>query len=354
MRTKKLIILMTYSFLTITIWSFDLSLAELYQYSPDGNDFTEINITRDLFKSVRETDNEGVLSLSRTNSKDIPKSILDAALLSESENNDFILYGFLKVSKNYYDFEVKLYDREGGEIKTVFYAKNSSSNYDELIKTMSMQIVTYFHKTLGVTSCLVDLQKEHGVIDIESGLGYWIPFYPWAESLMGLVSVHVASSLTPVNPLFKWDIFTFALGYGIGVDYSLGMNKEGFEAYSLHSVRLGFPVTLSTLWHYSNKLIFSMAPELQVDVLIQDRLYGSLVSEKSTALSLCTSIGYEYLFTNKRFSLGFATRLHTTFYTNILFSIEPSFYCRYRFNPANKAEAWSEASFLLGHITKGD
>ena len=332
MKIKKLLISIIYISLTIYVWSFDLSLANLYQYSPNGNEFNEKNIAKDLFKSLREADIEGLLSLSRTKSKDIPKSILDTAGICESENSDFILYGFLKATGNYYDFEVKLYDREASEIKTVFYAKNTTLGYEELVQTMSERIVIYFYKTLGVTSRKVEEETERGVIDIEGGLGYWIPFYPWAESLMSLVSIHLSSSLTPTDSLFKWDIFTFALGYGFGLDYSLGMNKEGFESYSLHSIRMGFPVSLSAIWHYRNKLVLQIAPELQLDLLYQDRLYGSVVGEKSTVFSLSSSIGYEYLFIEKRFSLGFAARLHTAFYKNILLTVEPSFYCRYRFN----------------------
>jgi len=345
MRIKNLLISIIYISLTISIWSFDLSLANLYQYSPNGNEIKKKDITGDLFNSLRKTDKEGILSLSRSKSKDIPKSILDTAGLSESENRDFLLYGFLKISKNYYDFEVKLYDREAGGIKTVFYAKNISSGYNELVQTMSDRIIAYFYKTLGVTRRMVEEEKERGVIDLESGIGYWIPFDPWAESLIGIAAFHVSSSLIPVDSLFEWDIFTFTLGYGLGLNYSLGMNKEGFEGYVLHSIGFGLPVSFSALWHYRNKIIFQIAPELQVDILTQDRLYGSLVTEKSAAFSLSTSIGYEYLFIRQRLSLGFLTRFHTAFYNNILFSIEPSFYCRYRFNPLNKI--WSEA-------TKGD
>ena len=313
MRTRKLLISVVFILLSGSIWSFDLSLANFYQYSPNGNTFTEQDITTDLFKSLKETDKEGILSLSRTKSKGIPKSIIDAAIVSKSEKSGFILYGFLKVAGNYYDFEVKFYDHIAGEIKTVFYAKNTTLGYQELVETMSDRIITYFYKTLGVTKRQADEKKEHGVIDIESGLGYWIPFNPWAESLMGLVSIHVSSSLTPIDPLFKWDVFTFALGYGIGLDYSFGMNKEGFESYSIHLIRMGFPVTLSATWHYRNKIIMQIAPGLQLDLLFQDRLYGSVVGEKSAVFSLSTSIGYEYLFTGKRLSLGFETRLHTAF-----------------------------------------
>jgi len=335
---KKILISILYFLFTLSLWSFDLSLANLYQYSPNGNDFKERDITKDLFKRLREVDKEGLLSLSRTKSKDIPKSILDTAAIAESEDIDYILYGFLKVELNFYDFEIKLYDRDAACIKTVFYTKISIDNYDNLVLTISNRIITYLYKTLGVTRQLDEKEIEYGVIDIKSGIGYWIPFDPWAESLIGIAAFHISSSLTPVDSLFEWDIFTFTLGYGLGLDYSLGMNKESFEGYVLHSIGFGFPVSFSALWHYRNKIIFQIAPELQVDILTQDRLYGSIVTEKSASFSLSTSLGYEYLFTRQRLSLGISTRFHTAFYNNIFFSIEPSFYCRYRFNSMEKGD----------------
>lgn len=342
MRIKKLLISIILFVLTLSLWSFDLSLANHYQYSPDGNEITERDITKDLFTGLREADAEGVLFLSLIKSKNFPKSILDAAAISESEGIDFLLYGFLKVEKNYYDLEVKLYDRDAARIKTVFYAKNSIDNYENLVQTISKRIIAYFYKTLGVTRQLDEKEIEYGVIDIKSGIGYWFPFNPWSESLIGMFSLHIDTSLTPVSSLFKWDIYTFALGYGLGFDYSLGMNKEGYESYYFHSMKFGFPVSLSALWHKRNKLFFQIAPEIQLDILVQDRLYGSLTDEKSAIFSLSTSIGYEYIFTDKRLSLGVETRLHTAFYKQTFFSAEPSFYLRYRCKPLNKA--WSEAS----------
>lgn len=338
MKIKNLLISILLFILTFSLWSFDLSLANLYEYSPSGNAFTEKNITEDLLRSLRVADKEGILSFSKTKSKDIPKSILDTAALSEFEDIDFIVYGFLKVEEDYYDLEIKLYDRDAGGIKTVFYSKNSIDNYEKLIQTMTDQIVTYFYKTLGVIRKKEELIKENGVIDLEFGLGCWFPFEPWAQSLMGLVSTRINTSITPVDTLFKWNIFSVTLGYGIGINYSLGMNKEGYESYFFHSIRFGFPVSLSAIWHKRNKIVFQIAPELQLDILEQNRLYGSLVEEKSTAFSLSASIGYEYIFTDNRLSLGVAASLHTAFYKKILLSAESYFYLRYRFKALNKED----------------
>lgn len=330
MRVKKILIFMIYISLTTFVWSFDLSIANLYQYSPEGNTFTERDITKDLLQSLRVADKEGILSLYFIKSKDIPKSVLDTATLSEAENINFILYGFLKVTGNYFDFEVKFYDREAGGLQTIFYAKNTTTDYDELVQTMSARIIRYFNKTLGVTKRKREEEKEFGIIDIESGLGYWIPFDTWAETLMGLGTFHLSSSLTPVDPLFSWDIFSFALGYGLSLDYAPGMNREGYESFFMHIIRFGFPITFSTIWHFRNRILLQIAPELQFDILVQDRLHAETIVKKSAAFSLSGALGYEYIFTKKRFSLGGLVRFHTAFYTNIFFTIEPAFYCRYR------------------------
>ncbi len=335
-KTKRAYFVLLSIFLSVQVWSFELALADIYQYSPDGESFTVKTITEDLYKSLRKTDREGVLSLSEIKGGGIPKSILDAAALSERKNLNYLLYGFLKVTESSYDFEVKLYDREAGEIQKVFYAKESLDNYGDLVETMSRRITGYLYKTLGVTRRKEAAEKERGVMDIESGLGWWIPFNPWAEVLMGLGSFHVSGNLTPLSPLFTWDIYGFTPGYGISLEYAPGMNREGYESSFFHTIRFGFPVTLSVLWHYRNRVNLQLAPELQVDVLVQDRLYGSVVNKTSAAFSLGISAGYEYLFTGSRFSAGFAVRFHTAFYKTPLFSAEPCFYGRYRFHPASK------------------
>ncbi len=338
MRKRASVFILFCLFFSLNIWSFDLGIARIYQYSPEGAEFEERDITGDLFNKVRESDRNGVLDLVMIRKRFIPKSILDAAVVSETENIDFLLYGFLKVTGNYHDFEIKLYDRKAGEIKNIFYAKNNTSGYEELIQTIADRILFYFYKTLGTARRNGEAEKEYGVIDIEFGTGYWIPFKPWSDTLSGLVAVHTSFGLTPVNPLFRWDIFRFSLGYGIGLDYSLGMNRDGFESYTFHSGRVGFPVTLSVWWHRVNRVVLGIAPLLQVDFLLQDRLYWRQVSKISSAFSLSALLGYEYVFPESRSSLGISLRFNTAFYTNILFTADSSLYYRYTFSSIRKGD----------------
>ncbi len=333
---KTLLLAVLVCFLIIPAWGLDVSMADLFQYSPDGSPYRTVNITEDLFKGLRKQDKTGILSLSRVRSTHSPKSILDAARLSEKGNKAYLLYGFLKVTSGYYDFEVKLYDRKAGRIQKVFYAKDSIDGYETLIDAMSDRIIGYFNKILGVTRRKREAEKEYEVFDVETIVGYWIPFDPWSQFLTGLASVSVSGGFTPVEPLFTRDIFAFSLRYGISLNYSPGMNREGYESFFLHTLRFGFPVRISAIWHERNKVMLQVSPELQVDILVQDRLYTDTVVEKSTAFSLSGALGYEYLFSGKRVSLGAALAFHTAFYTAVLFSLEPSLYVKYRFKGNKK------------------
>ncbi len=317
----------------VQAWGMEIALARLFQYNPAGETFVKKEITTDLFDALRKKDTEGMLSLSRIKKGAVPKSILEAAQVSEREDKNFLLYGFLKVTGRYYDFEIKLYDRKAGKTAAVFYAKEGASGYRELVQVMAQRVVSWFYRNLGVARRKAEAAKERGVIDLTGGAGYWLPFKPWGESLLGLGSIYVSSSLTPVSPLFVLDIFRFSVSYGLSFGYAPGMNRDGYEGFVLHTVRMGFPVTLSAVWYTRNRVCVQLVPELQFDILIQDRLYSTKTVKKSGAFSLSASAGYEYLFTGSRFSLGLEARFHAGFYTVPLLSAEPVIYCRYRFPP---------------------
>lgn len=305
-------------------------LAELYQYNPGGMEFVNTDITSDLCRSLRLADTYGVLVMKRAGGDYIPKSVLEAAGLCEKENLNLLLYGFLKVTGGYYDLEVKLFDAEAGAIKKVFYSKAGPDEYENLVEVMTERILDYFNNVLGVIKRKREAEKKHGVIELETGLGYWFPFGSWDGPLMGLGSFHVSGSLIPVDPLFSLDIFTFALGYGLSAEYAPGMNREGYESFLFHTMRFGFPVMLSARWYTRNRVILQVTPGLQLDILVQDRLYGNTVTEKSGAFSLTAALGYEYIFGGNNFSLGGMMRFHTAFYTDVLFTLEPALYVRYR------------------------
>ncbi len=320
------------------VYALDLSLASLYQYSPTEGPLPTLTSTEDLYTAIRRADEYGVLSLKLSQSDMVPKSVLEAASVSEQEDALYLHYGYLKVTEHYYDFVIKLYDRDAQKVQKVFYAKNNLSEYRQLIDVMSERITAYFSQVLGMDRQIAEMEKELGVLALDTGLGYWFPLSPYAESLIGLFSFHSGLSLWPEDPLFKWDIFSFAVGYGGSLDYSLGINREGFEGYTLHSLRIGLPVSFSARWHIKNKVVVSLSPVLLVDLMWQDRKYAETLLKRSAAFSVSSALGYEYLYPNKDWAIGAALRAHVAFYKEASVILEPLFYCRFKLKSTNGEE----------------
>ncbi len=316
----------------------DVTIAEIYQYNPEGTGNSDKTITGDLIESLLSKKIGCPVTFALADSHDPPKSILEAAALGAEESRDLILYGFVKITDRYYDLEIKLYDRKAGKIQKIFYAKESFDGYKNLIGSISNRILDYFCNIGGVSQRKKEAQKEYGITAAETRLGYWFPFDPWAYSLMGIGSFNVSVSLTPVSPLFSIGFLRFSLSYGISLGFAPGLNREGFESFFLHSVNTGIPVTLSVLWSNRNRVYLRITPEAQFDILVQDRLYGSTVTEKSGAFSLATAMGYEYIPPGKHFSYGCSVEFQTAFYKPVVFTMTPGLSVRYRFIERRKGE----------------
>lgn len=313
------------------LWGLEISLAPLYQYSPEGKDFLSTDITEELCSLLNEKNAGGGVSFLVIKSDKPPRSILEAASLCMEKGKDFLLYGFLKVTEMTYDLEVKLYDKDAGRLQKVFYSRNGTDGYESLAETMADRITAYLDKTFAPAGKDRKQELKKGIIDLEWGMGYWLPFDPWGIPLAGLGSFYMGGGVTPTEPLFTAGTFAFALRYGAALVYSAGMNRKGYESFFLHSLVFTFPVGLSVLWNLHNKLILQISPGLQADVLIQDRLYAERVVEKSAAFALSGLLGYGYLFPGRKVSLFSYLRFNTAFYDPPLFSLTPSVSIRYRF-----------------------
>lgn len=327
---KYLLILLRVLF-SMNLWSLEISLAPLYQYSPEGKAFLSTDITEDLYRLLNNKNAGGGVSFQIIKSEKPPSSILEAASLCTERGKDFLLYGFLKVTEMTYDLEVKLYDKDAGRLQKVFYARNSTDGYKSLAETMAERITVYLDKTFATSGQNRKQEIINGTVDLECGMGYWIPFDPWGIPLAGLGSFYFGGGVTPVEPLFSAGSYAFALRYGAELVYSAGINREGYESFFLHSIGFTIPVGLSAFWNLHNKLIFQISPGLQADVLIQDRLYAERAVEKSAAPTLSVLLGYGYLFPGRRVSLFSSVRFNTVFYTPPLFSAVSSLSIRYRF-----------------------
>jgi hypothetical protein len=318
----------------------EICIAPIVQFEAGSDLEAETNISKDLYRLIKISDESGALKIVLLNKKEvgIPKSILDASEICEFQSIKFLIYGYLKKTENYYDAELKIYDHQRHEIREVFYAKDTLTNYKDLLDLLSGKLVDYFYNTLGFAPPEEKKEKETGYMSLDFGVGYWTPFGVWLDSLAGLISTDLSVKLTPVNPLFKLYFCSFFLRYGLNLSYCLGMNRPGYESYFLHTIKLRTPIDICAEWKQHNIAFFSIAPMFQIDLLVQDRLYDEIYKEQSAVMGISIAFGYEYLFENNKFVLGLINRIDAAFYSDLFVSVHPTIYGMYRFKPFIKGE----------------
>ncbi len=325
-------ICITAAFLFIcgSAWSLEVLIAPVYQYSPEGKKIMRKEITEDLYRTIRRSDERGLIKLTRLKSSEIPKSVLEAASLSEEEGCGYLLYGFLKITDRSYDLEVKLYDRDAGRIAKIFYSKTGVDDYEELVETMSDRIVGYLYKVYGVERREKEAETEYGVIRITTGAGYWVPIGEWSEVITGIGTVYFGCSITPTDPLFTIDILKFSVSYGVVVEYIPGMSREGYEDFFLHTIAAGIPVELSALWHERNIVFLQVLAGIDTGILVQQRKYDDTVTERSGAFLVSAGAGYEYMFGGSGYRAGIMVGFDIPLYDSVQYRLSPSVYVRYK------------------------
>ena len=333
-------------FLTSSLFSIEIFLAPVYRFelTNETGTFHKKNPTRDLYNLIQQRDDSGALQITRLLEKrvGVPQTLLDVTELCEYHGIQFLLYGYIKKTNHSYDAEIKLYDHEKHEIRYVFYAKDNLENYERMLKDLRGKIIEYFYTDLGLSPTEEDKEAEEGYIGLNFGLGYWTPIGSWSSFLSGIVTTDLGAHLVPVNPLFEWQKYSFFLRYGLIVSYALGMNKPDYESFYLHLFRIKVPVDLCAQWYDRHLIYFSLAPQLQFDLLIQDRLYDGPFTGKTSVMGLSLAIGYEYRFENSKFALGLSNTFDFAFYSNAQIIYRPFVYGVYRFNPIKSGEKESE------------
>ncbi len=317
-------------FFCVSVWGSEVLIASVYQYSPDGMEIRRKEITEDLYRTIRKSDERGLVELARLKSSEIPKSVLDAASVSGKAGCGYLLYGFLKISEVSLDLEIKLYDRESGKIARTFYSKTGVEDYGELVTTMSERIINYFYGVYGVERREREENTEHGVISVSSGAGYWIAAGPWADALAGIGAVYAGCTITPVRPLFTYDIYGFSLSYGMVFEYLPGMSREEYEPAFLHTVEAGFSAELEAVWYERNKVFLNVSVKTDISILVQERKYAGTNAERSVSPVVSFGAGYEYLLENSGYGIGFVLNLASVLYDPVLYRFSPSVYVRYR------------------------
>lgn len=313
--------------LSINCWAFDLKVANIYHIQNAEGAEELKNISGKLIKEMNVSDIQGALGIGKTKSDSMPKSILEVRTLCSDEDIDFLLYGYIKSDEYSHDMELKLYDHSSGKTQRVFYSKNNVDNYNDLILTMADRVIDYLYNDLGLVQEKV-LNNE-GFITHEYGLGYWFPLNSYSESTLSLVMVHAGFSFYPKEQLFDFYNMGVTSGFGLTLDYSIGMNKKEYESFVLHGFKIGIPGYLRVLHSQRNIFIFNITPGINIETVAQDRLYGSLHTETTSAFLLSTGLSYEYLVGDKDYSFGIGVNNSYSFYEELSIALSSHIFIKF-------------------------
>jgi hypothetical protein len=318
--------------LTVSILdALEIYLADITIY-PDKQDVVitedEYDITNRIYDRILESDFGGLLTirlLSNTQSAILEdtsvRSSLDASEVCELLGTNLVIYGSVKKSRDNYDASLRLFDNELKDVRKSVYNKTASDEYELLTTDLADRYVDYLYSLLGyVDKDEINRKTAFGGIGVYNGAGYWFPIGTWWDVTTGLFSCETGIKFITYTPLGKSRNFRFSLRPGIVVSYNMGMNKPGLSTgyYNTLMFKLPLDMCFNVMKHHA--FVVSAGPQLQVDVLYQERLYDTPSVSSTVAFSLFGGVAYEHwLGTKKMVAVGINNTFDFTFYTKFYF-----------------------------------
>ena len=210
-----------------------------------------------------------------------PLSYLDAARLCEAHGCPYLLYGYIKRTSYSLYGEVKLLARENKEVVTAFVAGDDDGHYEKLVDDLTAKITAYIRNDMGIGPPRRE-ETVRNVLTLPVMLGYWAPVNGgWASSLSGLVCADISIRFVPAIPLFHVLNRGGYLAFGLDAEYGLATNQPGLEPFFLHAVRVRLPVEVFLELENGHSFGIGAGPLLEIDTMIQSRLYSSTVTESA-------------------------------------------------------------------------
>ena len=266
---------------------------------------------------------------------DPPRSLLEAARLCEAHAYPYLLYGYLRRTDFSYQAEIKLFDREAGEIAAVFFAGDDRAHYQRLVADVASKILAYFEQEIGWTP-EPRREPEGAVLRVPCALGAWIPVSAdWNRVAVGFAAAAVGLRYVPPRPLFTVAARRGYTALGLDLEYALAGNRPGYEGFFLHAARVRLPIEACLEVAGRHSIGLGVGPLLAVDTMAQDRLYADLAVETSAAAGLSLLLSYRYAL-SPRTALGLSNVLDWVAYAQPLVSWSPRLFADFRLMPAAK------------------
>lgn len=262
-------------------------------------------------------------------------SLVEAEDLSYLSSFDYVLYGIITREASYYEGSFYLYSREKGEVVLRVYGREGESleSFTTVIgEKLLTRLVEYFELPAN-TEERRDLELFDAIY-LQGGTGYFLPFSPWLDSMVGVVTPVETGIYFGVVPLREINSFlTFRLRFGQTSSYSLGLSRPGLVRTYFHHIRFNFPLLLYLSFYDRYNIFFEFSPAVQLDVLSQVESYKGVSVAGSAAFSLVFGSGFEYWPGKKRqVGIGLKTSFSVTFYQDVWGDFRPQIYVIGRIN----------------------
>jgi predicted DNA-binding protein YlxM (UPF0122 family) len=333
------------SIMVISVLSFVLQLKALEIYLadisiyPDKADIEitqdEYDITKRIYDRLLESDFGGLLTVKLLSNKNLSflddvsvQTRLDASEMCEQLDTNYIIYGSVKKTHEYYDATLRLFENERKEVRKSVYNKTATDEYELLTTDLADRYVDYLYSLLGyVDSNDVGRKTAFGGIGVYNGAGYWFPIGDWWNVTTGLFSYETGIKFITYTPLGKSRNFRFSLRPGIVVSYTMGMNKPNLSTSYYNTLMFKLPLDMCFEVMKHHAFILSAGPQLQVDVLYQQPLYDTPLVTSTLAFSLFGGLAYEHWFGEKKLiAVGINNTFDFTFYSTFFMDYKLQLY----------------------------
>lgn len=265
-------------------------------------------------------------------------SSLEAVQYSEMELFNYLIYGSVQKSADFYRVSLTLFDGRARKELALITVESAIESETALAHLVSERIITFM---LLNGYLLHDEEPENPVSDVSAidatvdsvtyvqqeparynpayfmalsgSVGYPLPI-SWWPVITGLVNVEVG--LKAVNLTFyQKEPLTLGVRPGLTIAYQVAINKPGRVESYYNSLLLRLPVELC--FELAGRHCISVGTGVQgrLDILYRSEPFSPGETEVSGAFGLLAMTGYQYyIFSNKRLAIGVNSLFDFSFY----------------------------------------
>ncbi len=199
-----------------------------------------------------------------------PESFLDAMRMCQSNNYEYLIYGFVRPEGNALSAGIKLISSADRKLLAEFYASDDTAHGDRLMSDLAIKIYAFFIDDLGWTGQKNPLAPPRNFSMGISG-GIWSPIGAWSKALVGAYKAEFRLRFVPLPWLYEQDGERYSFGLCLRLGFALGLNAEGYEPALLYCGRARFPVDYCCSFGKVFSLSMGAGPMIEYEFLDQSR-----------------------------------------------------------------------------------